>query len=231
MIEPCHSRLAPRRPPGVARRLPRPHDGRDGHRQRPRRLGPRLLAAASRGVERLDAHRPHLPVLPVHRRRLDDAFEGRPWGRAGRSVRRGLAIVALGALLAGFPRFPLATWRIPGVLVRIGLCYLAAVGIFRLTAPGPGRDDWRHGWRLLAWIVVADRRLLARDGLRPVSRPQPGRPDTGRQSRRVHRPDDRRPEPHVGQAPVGPGGAAEHRARHRLDADGRPGRVLAARAR
>jgi predicted acyltransferase len=75
-------------------------------------------------------------------------------GSGWKSVRRGLTIVALGALLAGFPRFPLATWRLPGVLVRIGLCYLAAVGIFRLTVPGPDRDDWRHGWRLLAWIVA-----------------------------------------------------------------------------
>jgi predicted acyltransferase len=73
-------------------------------------------------------------------------------GSGWRSVCRGVAIIALGALLAGFPRFPLATWRIPGVLVRIGLCYLAAVGIFRLTAPGPDRNDWRHAWRLLVWI-------------------------------------------------------------------------------
>lgn len=74
-------------------------------------------------------------------------------GSGWRSVGRGVAIIALGAALAGFPRFTLATWRIPGVLVRIGLCYLAAVGIFRLTAPGPERDDWHHAWRLLAWVV------------------------------------------------------------------------------
>jgi predicted acyltransferase len=69
-------------------------------------------------------------------------------------VRRGLAIIALGALLAGFPRFPLATWRIPGVLVRIGLCYMAAVGLFRLTAPAGGRDDWTHARRLAAWTAA-----------------------------------------------------------------------------
>jgi predicted acyltransferase len=74
-------------------------------------------------------------------------------GSGWKSLRRGLAIIALGAFLAGFPRFPLATWRIPGVLVRIGACYLAAVGIFRLTSPGGLRDGWRHAWRLLAWIV------------------------------------------------------------------------------
>jgi predicted acyltransferase len=75
-------------------------------------------------------------------------------GSRWKSVRRGLTIVALGALLAGFPRFPLATWRIPGVLVRIGVCYLAAVGIFRLTVPKPAPDDWRHAWRLLWWTVA-----------------------------------------------------------------------------
>ncbi len=69
-------------------------------------------------------------------------------------LRRGLTIIAIGALLAGFPRFPLATWRVPGVLVRIGLCYLAAVGLFRWTAPRAGRDDWRHARRLAAWTVL-----------------------------------------------------------------------------
>lgn len=75
-------------------------------------------------------------------------------GSGWKSARRGLAIIALGALLAGFPRFPLATWRIPGVLVRIGVCYLAAVGLFRWTAPAGERDDRRHGLRLLAWTVA-----------------------------------------------------------------------------
>ena len=98
-------------------------------------------------------------------------------GSGWKSVRRGLTIVALGALLAGFPRFPLATWRIPGVLVRIGLCYLAAVGIFRLTAPGPERDDWRHGWRLLAWIVALTVGYWLVMVFVPVSGSQPGRPD------------------------------------------------------
>lgn len=74
-------------------------------------------------------------------------------GSGWKSLRRGVTIMALGWFLAGFPYFNLATWRIPGVLVRIGLCYLASVGIFRLTAPAAGRDDWRHAKRLLLWIV------------------------------------------------------------------------------
>jgi predicted acyltransferase len=68
-------------------------------------------------------------------------------------ARRGLTIMALGWFLSGFPYFRLATWRVPGVLVRIGLCYLGAVGIFRLTMPRPDRDDWRHAIRLMWWIV------------------------------------------------------------------------------
>ena len=51
--------------------------------------------------------------------------------------------MALGWLLAAYPYFRLATLRLPGVLVRIGLCYLAAVWIFRLTAPPAGlRQDY-----------------------------------------------------------------------------------------
>jgi predicted acyltransferase len=56
--------------------------------------------------------------------------------------------------LSLFPHFRFATLRLPGVLVRIGLCYLASVWIFRLTLPaaGPGQD-LRHGRRLVAWTA------------------------------------------------------------------------------
>lgn len=50
-------------------------------------------------------------------------------------LRRGLVIFGLGLFLTGFPFFTLATWRIPGVLQRIAVCYVAAVAIMRLTAP------------------------------------------------------------------------------------------------
>ena len=72
-----------------------------------------------------------------------------PWGRI---LRRAATIVGLGALLAGFPFFPLATWRIPGVLVRIGICYLAATALFRWTLPAGLRDDRAHAVRL-AWLA------------------------------------------------------------------------------
>lgn len=42
------------------------------------------------------------------------------------ALRRAAALVGLGLFMAAFPRFDLATVRIPGVLQRIGLCYLAA---------------------------------------------------------------------------------------------------------
>jgi predicted acyltransferase len=51
----------------------------------------------------------------------------------GRIVERGLLIICLGLFMAGFPFFNPARWRIPGVLQRIGLCYLAAAFIYRRT--------------------------------------------------------------------------------------------------
>jgi predicted acyltransferase len=80
---------------------------------------------------------------------LSKATTGSGW----RVARRGLTIMALGWFLSGFPYFQPATWRVPGVLVRIGLCYLGAVGIFRLTMPQAARDDWRHAIRLMWWSV------------------------------------------------------------------------------
>jgi predicted acyltransferase len=74
-------------------------------------------------------------------------------GSGWRVARRGVTIMALGWLLSLFPYFRFATLRLPGVLVRIGLCYIAAAGIYRLTAPGPSREDRRHGVRLVCWIA------------------------------------------------------------------------------
>ena len=64
-------------------------------------------------------------------------------------VWRAVKIVALGLFLAGYPKFVLATWRIPGVLQRIGLCYLASAFIYRWTgAESSARDDRRTAWRV-----------------------------------------------------------------------------------
>jgi predicted acyltransferase len=51
----------------------------------------------------------------------------------GTIARRAAVILALGLLLAGYPRFDPSRWRIPGVLQRIALCYLAAAATYRLT--------------------------------------------------------------------------------------------------
>lgn len=73
-----------------------------------------------------------------------------PWGRI---LRRAAVIAGLGLFLAGFPYFPLATWRIPGVLQRIAVCYLLGVVIFRATAPAQPEQLLRHALRLAAWTA------------------------------------------------------------------------------
>jgi predicted acyltransferase len=60
------------------------------------------------------------------------SVEGQAWPRV---VRRTALIIGVGWLLAAFPFFRLATLRIPGVLPRIGLCYLAAATVVRLAGP------------------------------------------------------------------------------------------------
>jgi predicted acyltransferase len=54
-------------------------------------------------------------------------------------VRRAALLFALGLVLNGFPHFDLAALRIPGVLQRIGLCYLfAGLLVLKTTAHGQG---------------------------------------------------------------------------------------------
>lgn len=45
-------------------------------------------------------------------------------------LKRALVIFLVGLFLAGFPTFDLSTWRIPGVLQRIALCYAVAALIY-----------------------------------------------------------------------------------------------------
>ncbi|MBC8155472.1 MAG: DUF1624 domain-containing protein [Bacteroidetes bacterium] len=61
----------------------------------------------------------------------------------GKIVRRSLTLFGLGVFLNLFPGFNFATFRIPGVLQRIALVYLAASLIFLNTTP-----------RQQGWIVV-----------------------------------------------------------------------------
>src|SRR5215208_85894 len=69
-------------------------------------------------------------------------------------VRRSLIIFGLGLFLAGFPSFPLATIRIPGVLARIAVCYLCASVIFLNT-------DWRRQVYIVAGLLDSKEGNLA----------------------------------------------------------------------
>lgn len=79
----------------------------------------------------------------------------------GHLVRRSAILFALGLLLASFPfgllpahEFALASLRIPGVLQRIGLCYLAAGAIFLWTG-WRGQALWAVGLLAGYWLLLA----------------------------------------------------------------------------
>ena len=62
--------------------------------------------------------------------------EGVPRATVSRQVVvRGLLLILIGLLLAGFPKYDLATIRIPGVLARLGACYLATGLILTWSTP------------------------------------------------------------------------------------------------
>jgi predicted acyltransferase len=81
----------------------------------------------------------------------------------GRIARRAVLIFLLGLLLSGIPRFPFPTWRIPGVLQRIAVCYLAAAVLYRTTrrdGRSPGRQavllaSWAAFFMLAYWALVS----------------------------------------------------------------------------
>jgi predicted acyltransferase len=67
-------------------------------------------------------------------------------------LRRAATIAGLGLFLAGFPHFNPARWRIPGVLMRIALCYLGTAVLWRMLAqPGDAAASMR---RLAGAVVV-----------------------------------------------------------------------------
>ena len=74
-------------------------------------------------------------------------------------VRRAVIIFALGLFLAGYPRFNVERWRIPGVLQRIAISYLAAAALFRWTSTDRARQPLivvavAGGLALAYWIVM-----------------------------------------------------------------------------
>jgi len=62
-------------------------------------------------------------------------------------IRRSVIIFAIGMLINAFPYYHLATWRIPGVLQRIALCYLAASLLYLWTGV-------RTRWAIVAALLV-----------------------------------------------------------------------------
>lgn len=80
-------------------------------------------------------------------------------GSWGSILRRGALIIAIGLFLAGYPRFDFVRWRIPGVLQRIGLCYLASAALYRSTTGDRRRRgaillSVASGLALLYWFVM-----------------------------------------------------------------------------
>jgi predicted acyltransferase len=83
-------------------------------------------------------------------------------GLLARIATRSLVLFALGLFLAGFPAFDLATIRIPGVLQRIAVCYLAVALLFlvvprrhRVAAMGAMLVALLLGyWALMTWVPV-----------------------------------------------------------------------------
>ena len=79
--------------------------------------------------------------------------ERAPWPAV---LRRTATIVGLGLLIAGFPSFNPARWRIPGVLFRLGLCYLGATLVWRaLARPGDPASSIRRVALAIAAILLA----------------------------------------------------------------------------
>ncbi len=70
-------------------------------------------------------------------------------------ARRAAIIFALGLFLAGYPGFDLATWRIPGVLQRIAICYFLAAGTYRVLLGRRSRPDSRVIVSLAVALAIA----------------------------------------------------------------------------
>jgi predicted acyltransferase len=69
------------------------------------------------------------------------------------AVKRAAIIFGIGLLMNGFPTYNLSTLRIPGVLQRIALAYLAATAIFLYTELR-GRIFWTAGLMLAYFLLM-----------------------------------------------------------------------------
>lgn len=71
----------------------------------------------------------------------------------GKIIRRTLILFALGLFLNGFPFFDITTIRIPGVLQRIAVCYLAASVLF-LHSGAKVQAAWAVALMLIYWAAM-----------------------------------------------------------------------------
>ena len=85
------------------------------------------------------------------RRRLGEGAQRRDLFR--HVVRRALIIIAIGLAMRAVPDFDFAQMRLPGVLQRIGLVYLAAAGLY-LFVGARGRWIWTGGLLLGYWGLM-----------------------------------------------------------------------------
>ncbi|HTX19488.1 MAG TPA: DUF5009 domain-containing protein [Bacteroidota bacterium] len=70
------------------------------------------------------------------------------------ALKRSAIIFAIGLFLAGFPSLDLSTIRIPGVLQRIAVCYLAASLIMMTTKGSRGRVVWLVALLASYWVIM-----------------------------------------------------------------------------
>lgn len=71
------------------------------------------------------------------------------WASIGR---RAALVFALGLFLAGYPRFDVNHWRVPGVLQRIAVCYLFAAAAYHVIVETARADE---GFRRRLVIVLS----------------------------------------------------------------------------
>ncbi len=69
------------------------------------------------------------------------------WQLLPHIVRRAATIFVIGLLINAFPHYHLATWRIPGVLQRIALCYLVGSVLYLWSGT-------RTRWAVIAGLLV-----------------------------------------------------------------------------
>lgn len=90
-------------------------------------------------------------------------------GRAREAARRSMVLAGLGLFMAAYPYFDLTTVRVPGVLMRIAVCYLAAWAVRRLTAPA-GQGVLAAGLLVVYWVLMT--RVTVPDGFPPNLEPE-----------------------------------------------------------